>query len=388
MSPSRLRRHISEFFRRETAAGIVLVVATLAALVWANFAPQSYHDLWNTHLSLPGPPHALTLTKWINEGLMAVFFFVVGLEIKREFVDGELGTPRVAAVPIAAAFGGMVLPAVIFAIATAGTGFTHGWGIPMATDIAFAVMVFRVAGRHAPSGMGLMLLTLAVVDDLGAIIVIAVFYSAGISMGWLLAMLPVVALLVVMRRWCEHPAWYIVLSVLFWVVVIQSGIHATIAGVVLGLVTPVRTHKGRPVLTDLEHRVQPWSNFLVLPLFALANAGIVIGVSQIQDAVTSPLAIGIVLGLVVGKVAGITAGSWVAIRAGGQAAPGVGSRELVAIGLLGGIGFTVSLFVAGLSFSGTDLDVAKLAILAASLTAAVAAWLLLRTVPAETEAQT
>src|SRR4051794_1594102 len=239
-APSPLRR-VTEFLRTESAGGAFLALATILALLWANLAPGSYHDVWSAQLTLPGPAHTLSLTDWVNDGLMAVFFFVVGLEIKREIVDGELSDPGVAAVPIAAALGGMVVPAALFTVITAGTAFTHGWGIPMATDIAFAVAAFRLFGRHAPRGMGLMLLTLAVVDDLGAIIVIAVFYSAGISFAWLLAALPVIALVLAMRRWCEHPVWYLVPAILLWVIVIRSGVHATIAGVALGFLTPVRT---------------------------------------------------------------------------------------------------------------------------------------------------
>ncbi len=386
-APTPLRR-ATAVFGHESAGPVVLVAATLAAILWANLASGSYVAVWDAHLSLPGLGHSLTRAEWVNEGLMAVFFFVVGLEIKGEIVEGELRDPRTAAVPIAAAIGGMAFPAVIFLIATAGTTVRNGWGIPMATDIAFAVGMYRLVGRRAPSGIGLMLLTLAVVDDLGVIAVIAIFYSQQISIGWLLAALPIIGVLLAMRNRLHHPAWYLIPAVALWIVMLRSGVHATIAGVVLGFLTPMHARSGRPVLRDLEHRITPWSTFIVLPLFALANAGILISGSQIRAAASNPLAIGIAVGLVVGKLAGINTGTWVAIRCGGRLPAGLERRSVLAIGFLGGIGFTVSLFVAGLAFSGPDLNAAKLAILAASLTAAAAAWLALRTVPTETDAQT
>ncbi|MBK5287280.1 MAG: Na+/H+ antiporter NhaA [Acidimicrobiia bacterium] len=379
-------RRVGEFLRTESAGGVVLMLATVTAIAWANLAPSSYTTTWTQHLSLPGPDHALSLSAWVNEGLMAIFFFVVGLEIKREVVDGELRDPRTASVPVAAAIGGMVFPALIFLIVTAGTDFGKGWGIPMATDIAFAIGILRIFGTRAPSGVGLTLLTLAIVDDLGAIAVIAIFYSHGFSLPALLGAIGVGGVAIVMRRFADHPAWYILPAVILWLLVLRSGLHATIAGVMLGFLTPVRTRSGRDVLASLEHALHPWSSFVVLPLFALANAGIVISGDRIADAARSPLAIGIGLGLVVGKVAGIGAGVFIATRLGGRLPPGVGPREVLTIGLLGGIGFTVSLFVAALAFNGTPLDIAKLAILVTSIAAAIAAAGMLRTIPSETDA--
>ncbi len=381
-------RRVGEFLRTESAGGVALVLATAAALLWANLAPASYTSTWSHEWSLPGPEHALSLAEWVNEGLMAIFFFVVGLEIKREIVDGELRDPRAASVPVAAAIGGMVLPALIFAAVTLGTDFSKGWGIPMATDIAFAVGVLRIFGARAPSGVGLTLLTLAIVDDLGAILVIAIFYSHGFAIESFVGAVALIGVFVVMRRFADHPAWYLVPAVLLWLLVLRSGVHATIAGVLLGFLTPVRTRSGREVLADLEHGLHPWSSFVVLPLFALANAGIVISSDGIADTVRSPLAIGIVLGLLVGKVVGIGSGVYLATRFGGRLPDGVGPREVFTIGLLGGIGFTVSLFVAALAFSGTALDIAKLAILATSVVAAIAAAVMLRTIPSKSDATT
>ena len=385
--PAPLRR-VADFVRTESAGGVALVVATVAAIVWANTAGGSYREFWSTHLTLPGPAHALTLGAWVNEGLMAVFFFVVGLEIKREIVDGELRALRTAAVPIVAAVGGMVVPAVIYLAVNAGTPAGHGWGVPMATDIAFAIGVLRLAGSRLPSGIGLTLLTLAIVDDLGAIAVIAIVYSAGISMEWLGVALVGIVVLVLLRRVTEHPAWYVVPAVLIWIAMQRSGVHPTVAGVIVGFLTPLRTRTGHPILSVLEDRLHPWSSFLVVPLFALANAGIVVSADRWRALTGSRLALGVVLGLAVGKVVGIVGGTWVATRLGAQLPDGVNGRAVVAIGLLGGIGFTVSLFVAGLAFTGTELGTAKLAILTTSVAMALFGTLLLRTIPPETDPAT
>jgi len=371
---------VTEFLRTEAAAGAVLIAATAAALVWANVAPQAYHELWSSTLSLPGPDHALTLEAWVNEGLMTIFFFVVGLEVKREMVDGDLRDPRAAMVPIAAALGGMIVPAALYALVTLGTGFGHGWGIPMATDIAFAVGVLRLVAPRAPAALGITLLTLAIVDDIGAILVIAVFYSTGISIGWLLGALGLLVLIRLAGRVLVHPLWFVVPAVVLWVEMLRSGVHATLAGVLLGLATPLVARDGRPVLTRLEHALHPWSSFVILPLFALANAGVVVSGATLRHAATNPAAIGILVGLVIGKVTGINLGIRVAERLGGRRPPDLGGRVLLALGLLGGIGLTVSLFIAGLSFGGTDLDAAKLAVLVASTLAAVLAAGVLRTI--------
>ena len=368
------------FLRTESVGGVALIAATAAALVWANVAGTSYGQLWSTHLSLPGPDHALTLHSWVNDGLMAIFFFVVGLEIKREIVDGELSDPRTAAVPIAAALGGMLVPAIIYVAVTAGTAHSRGWGIPMATDIAFALAVLRSAKRRAPSGLGIILLTLAIVDDLGAIIVIAIFYSSGVKPAWLLIAAIGMAAIIAARRRFEHPGWFVIPAVVIWICFSRSGVHATLAGVVLGLATPLRSRSGTPVLEPLEHALTPWSNFVVLPIFALANAGVILSGARLHAAATSPVAWGIALGLIVGKFVGITGSTWLAVRLGGRLPSGLGARSIVALGLLGGIGFTVSLFIATLAFSGPLLQTAKIAVFAASIVSGVAAAVLLRTI--------
>ena len=327
-------RRVVDFLQTESAAGVVLIGATVVALLWANAAPGSYHDFWSTELALPGPAHALTLHTWVADALMAVFFFVVGLEIKREIVDGELRDPRTAVVPIAAAIGGMLVPALIFVAFTAGTDVGNGWGIPMATDIAFAVGVLHMAGPRVPSGISLTLLTLAIVDDLGAIAVIAIFYSSGISPGLLALALVVLGGVVLAGRRLEHPGWFVLPALVLWVVVLRSGVHATVAGVLLGFATPVRSRSGREVLADLEHRLHPWSSFVILPLFALANAGIVLSIDRFHAAFTSAVGLGIAAGLIIGKLVGITAGAGLSTRhrrppSGRRGRAGTGRRRPV-----------------------------------------------------------
>ena len=385
--PAPLRR-VADFLRTESAGGAALVAATVAALLWANIGGDSYREFWSTQLSLPGPAHALNLGAWVNEGLMAIFFFVVGLEIKREVVDGELQALRTAAVPIVAAIGGMVIPALIYTAINGGTRVGQGWGVPMATDIAFAIGVLRLAGPRVPRGVGLTLVTLAIVDDLGAIAVIAIFYSAGISLGWLAVALASALLMVLMRRVAEHPLWYLIPAAIIWIAFERSGVHPTVAGVLIGFLTPLHTKSGTPILSVLEDRLHPWSSVVVVPLFALANAGIVVSVARLHTVVTSRLALGVVLGLAVGKFVGIVGGTWIATRFGAQLPAGVTRRAVVAIGLLGGIGFTVSLFVAGLAFDGSDLGTAKLAILATSVAMALLGTLCLRTIPPPPDAAT
>jgi NhaA family Na+:H+ antiporter len=376
-SPSPTRR-LTEFLRAELAAGAVLVTATIVALLWANLAPGVYHDVWSATVRLPGPGHSLTTAEWISSGLMAIFFFVVALEIKREFVEGELRHPRVAAIPVFGAIGGMIVPALVYLVITAGSGLGHGWAIPMATDIAFALGVLRLAGRRAPRALGLTLLTLAIVDDLGSFVVVAFFYSSGVQATWLLVALGVAAVVGIGARRLERPAWFIVPAVVLWIALYRSGVPATLAGVALAFLTPIRTRRGRPVLAPLEHTLHPWASFVVVPLFALANAGIVISSATVHHALGSEAALGIVAGRVIGKVVGIAAGVALAVRFGARTE--LDRRSIVALGFLGGLGLTVSVFIAGLTFSGPDLDAAKLAILAGSVAAAALAIGVLRTI--------
>ncbi len=364
------RSFVAEFLRAEAAGGVVLLVATIVALVWVNVSGASYVAWWNQELTLGVGEFALreSLRGWVSDGLMTLFFFVVGLEIKRELVHGELRDPRAACLPVVAAFGGMVMPALIFALLNAGGAGARGWGVPMATDIAFAVAVVAVLGRRVPTALKLFLLTLAVADDLGAIVVIAIFYSHGLSLVWLLAAVATIGGVCFMRRVGVSQPWgYVIPALVLWVCLFRSGVHATLAGVALGFLVPARPVRGKPVLERLEHFLHPWSTLLAVPLFAVASAGVVLDLDSLRGAVASPVAWGVALGLVVGKPAGIVLACLVALRLRVARLPtAVTLRHIVGAGAVAGMGFTVSLFVAQLSFAGTQLQNAKIAILIAS----------------------
>jgi NhaA family Na+:H+ antiporter len=374
----------NEFISVEALSGIVLFAAAAVALAWANADPASYADVWGTELTLGVGDASITLSLagWINDALMTLFFFVVGLEIKRELVDGELRDRRNAVLPVLAALGGMILPAAIFLALNAGGAGADGWGIPMATDIAFSLGVLALLGSRIAPGVKLFLLALAIVDDIGAIIVIAVFYTSDLAPEWFLGAALAVLLLVAMRRLgVAHPVWYLVPGVALWVSLHESGVHATIAGVLLGLLTPVVLPGGARPAGRLEHLLHPWSSFLVVPLFALANTGVLLGVDAIERSGESAVTWGIALGLVVGKTVGITALTLLGIRFGlGRLPTGMRRLQVLGVAAVAGIGFTVSLFVADLSFTGALLADAKIGILAASVTAGVLGALLLRIV--------
>ncbi|HEY3239884.1 MAG TPA: Na+/H+ antiporter NhaA [Acidimicrobiia bacterium] len=374
-----LGQAVRRFMALESAGGIVLLAATLVALVWAN-SPwrDGYHTLWDTRILVEwGPPHFdESLRAVVNDALMAVFFFVVGLEIKRELVTGELQDPRAVGLPVLAALGGMVVPAAIYGALNAGGAGSAGWGIPMATDIAFALGVVALLGHRVPSPLKVFLLTLAIADDIGAIVVIAAFYSAGLSWPWLGAAAGGLAAVAGLRR---LRVWYLPVYVLIgtavWFATHESGVHPTIAGVALGLLTPARPRARNevPVAERLENALHPWTSFVVIPLFALANAGVPVSAGALRDTLGSAVGGGIILGLVVGKTVGVTTASWVAVRLGlGRLPEGVSWFQLVAVAALAGVGFTVSLFIAGLAFDEPALrESATLAILVASVLAAL-----------------
>lgn len=371
----RRARALREFLDTEVAGAVVLLVAVVVALVWANSSfSSSYSDLWHTELSVSvGWGLDMSMHQVVNDGLMTVFFFVVGLEIKRELVDGELSDPRTAAVPVAAAIGGMVVPALLFAAINASTGTTRGWGIPMATDIAFALGVLAVAGSRLASGAKLFLLTSAVVDDIGAIVVIAVVYSTSISPGALLGAAVVIGMVLLARATgVQSLVVYVLLGVLLWDAMFESGVHATIAGVVLGLITPARGPDS--VAERLEHRLHPLSSFVIVPLFALANAGVRLDVGSLSEPAPRAVALGVVVGLVIGKTVGISAATAIAVKTRiGRLPDGVGAGEVIGMAMVAGIGFTVSLFVTELAFDDPAIrDAAKTAVLVASVVAAVA----------------
>lgn len=389
----------------------MLVAATIVALIWANSpASASYRDLWSSSVTIGFRDHVLTLDlrAWVNDALMAVFFFVVGLEIKRELVVGELRDRKAAALPALAALGGMIVPAVIYLAVNAGSDGGRGWGIPMATDIAMAVGVLSLLGSRIKPSLKLFLLALAIVDDIGAIIVIAIFYSNGIAPLPLGLSALLVALVVVMRRLGVWTIWpYVVVGAALWLTIHESGLHATITGVILGLLAPTKARRSnetvdREELVDvstvasareaarvaresvsvaewLEHGIHPWSSYVIVPLFAIANAGVVISSDSLAEAVRSPITHGVVIGLVVGKFVGISMFAWLACRLRIATLPsGTTWSGILGVSAIAGIGFTVSIFVSGLAFGeGTNDTNAKLGILAASLIAAGIGYLIL-----------
>jgi Na+:H+ antiporter, NhaA family len=375
---------LAAFLREETTGGKLLVLATGVALLWANLAGGSYEQVWQTRLAIgPAWLHLdLPLAGWVADGLLAVFFFVAGLEVKRELTVGELAGWRAAAVPLAAAAGGMALPAVIALAVSRGAAAEGGaWAIPVATDIAFALGVLALAGSALPSGVRVLLLSMAVIDDLGAITLIAALFTRDLSPVWLAAGLVVCALYGWTQRRRYNAVWLAVpLAVTAWICVHASGVHATVAGIVLGLLTPVRAARGETEspAERLERRLHPISAGIVVPLFALAAAGI--SVMAMPDAVTDPIAQGVFAGLVVGKAIGIFGGTWLAVRLGlGRLPDGVGWADVLPVAVLGGIGYTVSLLVTELAF--TDPDARQRAagsVLAASLLASIVALVLLR----------
>jgi Na+:H+ antiporter, NhaA family len=372
----------SDFVSLEAASGIVLLLAAAAALVWVNTDTAGYTSWWHHELTIGPGDLAITesLVHWVNDALMTVFFFVVGLEIKRELVTGELRNRQRAALPVVAALGGMVVPALLFVAVNMGGNGLDGWAIPMATDIAFAVGVLALLGPRVPSSLKLFLLALAIVDDIGAIVVIALFYSRGLDPWWLLGALATVLLVVAMSRLgVDHPIAYVVPGIVLWWCLHEAGIEPTLAGVALGLLTPARPRRGVPVLERLEDGLHPLSSFVIVPIFALANAGVVLSGDAIDHALSSRVAIGIVVGLVVGKFVGIFGASTLAVRAGIGALPrGVHLRHVAGVAVLGGMGFTVSLFITDLAFRGEMIDDAKIGVLAATVAAAVLGTIVLR----------
>ena len=354
-----------------------MLVAAILALIWAN-APfgESYTTFWATQVTLPIPFDGKTesLQYWVNDLLMVLFFFVVGLEIKRELAVGELKDRSKARLPLIGAIGGVVLPGAIFLMLNAGGEAARGWAIPMATDIAFAVGVLALLGKRIPSGVRILLLSIAIVDDVIAILIIAVFYTADLDPAWVAASVAGLAIVVAMQKAGISRIWpYWVVGAFVWVAVLSSGVHATIAGVILGLMTPAHPIGGRHVIEELEHRLHPWTSMVIVPIFALANAGVALGGGVVADAVGSDLFWGIGLGLVVGKLLGISGAVLLASRLGlGQLPSGVEKSHVWGIAALGGIGFTVSIFITGLAFdSVTLLEYAKIGIFAGSLISAV-----------------
>ncbi|WP_426593349.1 Na+/H+ antiporter NhaA [Cellulomonas sp. McL0617] len=358
-------RNLLDTLREERVGGALLLAGTVVALLWANIAPDSYQTVSDTVVG-PAALHLdLTLATWATDGLLAIFFFVVGLELKREIVDGELRNPRTAVVPIVAAVGGMLVPAIVYLAVnlTADGGVAKGWAVPTATDIAFAVSVLAIVGRHLPNALRAFLLTLAVVDDLLAIIVIGVVYTDHVSLMWLGAGAVAVTLFAVAIRRGWASGWLLVpVGLIAWACVHASGVHATIAGVALGLVVPgsaAATQRALrlpdPPTSSLaeqwEHTWRPLSAGVAVPVFALFAAGVTLSAGALSSTLSDPVAQGVALGLVLGKPIGILGATWLVARfTHATLAPGLDWGDVGAIGLLGGIGFTVSLLVGELAF--------------------------------------
>jgi NhaA family Na+:H+ antiporter len=419
----RLLRPFQRFAEQEASSSILLLAAAVAAILWAN-SPLShlYHSFWHTELSLSVGPYTISksLLHWINDGLMAFFFFTVGLEIKQEMLVGELASFRKAFLPAAAALGGMIFPSLIFVLFNRGTPAVHGWGIPMATDIAFALGALAVLGRRLPLGLRAFLSALAIADDLGAVLVIALFYTKTIALDYLLVGVVFVGGLALANfLWVRRTLVYALLGIGLWLAILGSGVHATVAGIIVAMFIPAKgkydtdkfigevgtlmnelqcdpsgcgpsillnqrhlnivqsielaAHHAETPLQRLEHSLYPWVAFVIIPLFALSNAGLTFEASDAFRAFTSPLTLGIALGLLVGKPLGIGLFSYLAVKTGLASLPrGVTWPHVTGAGILGGIGFTMSLFIMGLSFNEDILMVqAKLGILSGSLASAL-----------------
>lgn len=416
-----------EYFKAESFSGILLIVFMVIALVWANSPwSASYESLWQTHISVGVGSFELDkpLLLWINDGLMAIFFFVVGLEIKRELLVGELSTLRQALFPISAAIGGMLVPAVVFLLINANGAGAEGWGVPMATDIAFALGILALLGKRAPLPLKVFLTAVAIVDDIGAVLVIALFYTEKIVWAYLgIAAIVFVLLIVLNRLGVRKPTPYAILGLVLWVAFLKSGVHATIAGVLLAMTIPATTRinrkgflerarayldefekegirDGSPFTTKkqrallqgvedcthgveaplqrLEHALHPWVAFFIMPVFALANAGVNLR-TDIFGALAHPVTLGIIVGLVVGKQVGITFMAWLVTKLGlSTKVNGVTWAQIYGVSMVAGIGFTMSLFISNLAFSDPVLlSNAKVGILAASFISAGLGWIVL-----------
>ena len=381
---SRLADRITRLFHGESGAGLLLIAVAVAAMVLANSPlAHGYHALFHDALRWSPVAHLSTLHLWINDGLMALFFFVVGLEIKREVLDGELSSPARRRLPVLAAGAGMVMPALVFLLVSRGTpGLQPGWAIPAATDIAFALGVLALLGKRAPPALRLFLLTVAIVDDLGAVAIIALAYTHGIERDWLIAAAVLLAALATCNRAGVTKGWpYALLGAGLWYAVLHSGVHATVAGVLAALCVPLRLDaRGDSPLLRMEHALAPVSAYLIVPLFGFANAGVSLAGVGLAG-LTAALPLGVALGLFLGKQAGIMGAIWLAQRTG-LARPPAGATwlQLWGMALLCGIGFTMSLFIGQLAFPAAPalVEEAKLGVLLGSLLSALAGYAVLR----------
>ncbi|MFF6790881.1 Na+/H+ antiporter NhaA [Streptomyces filamentosus] len=379
------RRHLTDALRTETVGGVLLLLAAVAALVWANVFHGSYEAVSGFHIGPAALGLDLSVEHWAADGLLAVFFFVAGIELKRELVAGELRDPKAAALPVVAAICGMVTPALVYVVVNAaGGGSMDGWAVPTATDIAFALAVLAVIGTSLPSALRAFLLTLAVVDDLFAILIIAVFFTSDLNFAALGGAFAGLALFwFLLRR--EVRGWYVYvpLALVIWALMYNSGVHATIAGVAMGLMLRCTTREGEEHSPGehIEHLVRPLSAGLAVPLFALFSAGVTLSSEALRDVFTQPVTLGVVLGLVVGKAVGIFGGTWLTARfTRAELNPQLAWADVFAVASLAGIGFTVSLLIGELAFADDPAlaDEVKAAVLMGSLIAAACATLLLK----------
>jgi Na+:H+ antiporter, NhaA family len=428
-----LLKPINEFLHRQASGGILLIICTVIALIWSNTVwSYSYHNLWHSNISI-SIGNILTLDyslhHWINDGLMVIFFFTVGLEIKRELLVGELSTRQKASLPIAGALGGMIAPAILYTLFNSGTESASGWGIPMATDIAFVVGIMALLGNRVPIALKIFVLALAIADDIGAVLVIAIFYTSEISvLALVIAGIVLVLLFILNKLGTMSLIPYMILGLILWLAFLKSGVHATIAGVLLAFTIPASSRYDtnkfsekvkqlinhfdstgdhwknvmnnserqndvlaieescEKILTPLqrfEHNLHPWVSFFIIPVFALANAGVTLAELDILDSLLSPISLGIIVGLFIGKQVGIFAFSFIAVKLKMASLPeGVNWKNLYGAGILAGIGFTMSLFIAGLAFSNPDLlDLSKIGILTGSLLSGIIGFLILRSSP-------
>jgi Na+:H+ antiporter, NhaA family len=424
-----------EFIHEETTSGLILMVSAILAMIFANtFLAHHYAHILHTEMAISIGDHELryTLHHWINDGLMAFFFLVVGLEIKREVIVGELSDPKAAMMPIIAAIGGMLVPALLFYFINSNTDASIGWGVPMATDIAFAVGVLVLLGSRVPKTVLTFLVGLAIVDDLGAVVVIAIFYTEQIFVNWLiLAFITLIILIIFNRMGFRKPLPYFIIGFIMWFAMLQSGIHATLAGVLIALTIPVKpkfdhklfvshmsdilntlkktqnkntdsknlciihdnesramlqtlengVHSVESPLQRLEHAMHMPVAFFIIPLFALANAGIPVDISTLGETLTHPVALGVMVGLILGKLIGVAGITWLAVKLGiGKLPEGMTTYHLVGVGLLAGIGFTMSIFIAELGFANNAdyLLMAKTGVLFASIIAGTGGYIWLR----------
>jgi NhaA family Na+:H+ antiporter len=380
----KLTAAFKQFYENKSSVGILLIICTAVSLIIANSPlKQMYHHILEADLSVKiwkiDLPFSLEM--WVNDGLMAIFFFLVGLEIKRELIVGELSSFRKASLPISAAIGGMLVPAVIYSIFNFGTDTASGWGIPMATDIAFAIGILSLVGNKVPVSLKVFLTALAVVDDLGAILVIAVFYTDNLSFYFLMAGFAIFAIMLILNKLNNNNmAIYIILSLILWYFIYQSGIHATISGVLAALAIPFKKRLNKSLLHKMEHALVNPVNFGIIPLFALVNTAIPIEGDFLVTLQTLTFS-GIAFGLIIGKPIGILGFAILSVRAGISSLPiDVKGRHLLGSGFLGGIGFTMSIFISMLAFTDVQLiNIAKISVLIASLIAGIIGYFVLKT---------